>query len=395
MNLPKPSDLAQHWQLDCDVVQLNHGSYGACPKSVLDLQTTLRARLEANTMKFINRELQDLVDEARGALATFLGANPRCLAFVPNATYGVNSVLRSLKFKSDDEIIVTNLEYLSCQVALDYVVERAGAKAVEVSLPFPIGAETQVVEKLLSAVTPKTKLVLLDHVTSATGIILPIERIQAELAARGVDLLVDGAHAPGMLDLNLEKLGVAYYTGNCHKWICSPKGSAFLYVREDKQSEISPLAIGHGSMRHDLNRPRLWHDFDWTGTHDPSAYLCIPAAIEFFSEVLPGGWSAVRQRNNQLVLEARQLLTKRLGMPAPAPDTMIGSLAALVLPAVPNSGPSDPLQLRLAQEYSIEAMISFVARPKIRMIRLSAQLYNSIEQYSYLCDAVEQIGTCG
>lgn len=230
---------------------LNHGSFGACPKQVLEFQQRLRLQLEQEPLRFFGREWEPLLDDARSKLAAFMGADVQDLVFIPNATTGVNSVLRSLTFSPEDEILTTNHEYNACRNALDFVTSRTGAEVVVAKIPFPIDSPRQVVAAVIEQVSPKTRLALLDHVTSQTGLIFPIQKLVKELQQRGVDTLVDGAHAPGMISLNLQEIGATYYTGNCHKWLCAPKGAAFLYVRRDKQSEIRPLTISHGT-----NSPR-------------------------------------------------------------------------------------------------------------------------------------------
>ena len=234
------------WPLDPKVTFLNHGSFGSCPRSVLEFQREIRERLEGQPVRFFVRELEGLWDEAHHALARFVGARTEVLVFVPIASSGINGVLRSLDFEAGDELLVTDQEYNACRNALNYVAERTGARVVVAPIPFPVRNEDAIISPVLERVTSRTRLALLDHVTSQTALVVPIQRLVRELAARGVDALVDGAHAPAMVPLNLCELGAAYYTGNCHKWICAPKGAAFLAVRADRQKLIRPLVISHG-----------------------------------------------------------------------------------------------------------------------------------------------------
>jgi isopenicillin-N epimerase len=247
------------------------------------------------------------------------------------------------------------------------------------------------VAAVLARATLRTRLALVDHVTSPTGMVLPIERLVAELNDRAIDVLVDGAHAPGMVALDVPALGAAYYSGNCHKWLCAPKGSAFLWVRRDRQAAVHPLTISHGANAPMRERSRFRLEFDWTGTSDPTAWLTVPKAIAYVGGLLPGGWPAVMARNRHLALEARRLLCAAVGTPPPCPEEMIGSLASVRVA----DGPSDvgwrrldPLQRRLFDEWRIEVpVMTWPAAPR-RLLRVSAQLYNSRAQYERLAEAL-------
>jgi isopenicillin-N epimerase len=384
-------DLAALWPLDRRIAFLNHGSFGACPTEVLRHQAALRAELEAEPVRFLSREIDDRLAVARGALGAFLGADADDLAFVTNATSGVNAVVRSLAFAAGDELLTTDHAYGACRNTLDFVAARTGARVVVATLPFPVGSPDEIVDVVLAKVTPRTRLALLDHVTSPTALILPIERLSAELGRRGVDVLVDGAHAPGMVPLNLATLAVAYYSGNCHKWLCAPKGSAFLWVRPDRQAAVHPLTISHGATAVRPERTRFRLEFDWTGTSDPTAWLTVPRALEYVGGLQPGGWPALMARNRALALEARDLLCAAAGTAPPCPDSMLGSRASVRLPD--GSAPvawrrPDPLQARLFDGWGIEVpVMTWPAAPR-RLIRVSAQLYNRREQYARLAEAL-------
>jgi len=384
--------LADRWTLDPSVVFLNHGSFGACPREVLEHQAALRAEMEAEPVRFLSRELDGRLDQARAALAEFLGADPDDLGFVPNATSGVNAVLRSHAFAAGDELLTTDHAYNACRNALEYVAERMGARVVVVPVPFPVASPEAIVDGVLARVTPRTRLALIDHVTSPTGIVLPVARLCAELGARGVEVLVDGAHAPGMVELDLPALGATYYSGNCHKWLCAPKGSAFLWVRPERRADVRPLTISHGANRKKPGRSRFRMEFDWTGTSDPTAWLTVPAAIACVGGMLPGGWPAVMAHNHALAVEARRLLCAATGTPPACPDTMLGSLASVILPDgaatdVVWSRP-DPLQARLFDQWHIEVPVMSWPAPPRRLIRVSAQLYNAREQFARLAEAL-------
>jgi isopenicillin-N epimerase len=390
------ADLSRHWTLDPSITFLNHGSFGACPLPVLDAQRRIREQMEREPVRFLTREAPSLLAGARQVLAEFVGASPDDLAFVPNATTGLNAVLRSLPLAAGDELLVTDHEYNASRNALDYVAARHGARVVVVSIPFPIASADSIFEAVLRSITSKTRLALLDHVSSHTALVLPIRELIGELESRGVPVLVDGAHAPGMLDLELDALAPSYYAGNCHKWICAPKGAGFLWVREDRREGVRPAVISHGANAPVPRCERFRAEFDWMGTSDPSAALAVPDAIHFLGSLLPGGWKEVRARNHALALEGRRLLTDALGVEESCPDEMIGSMAAIPLPASSHYPiPEDihvfgknPLHDTLYREHRIEVPLLLDPAGKTRLVRVSAQLYNRREDYERLAEAL-------
>jgi isopenicillin-N epimerase len=398
-----PSEFARHWTLDPAIALLNHGSYGATPRPVLAAQDTWRQRMESEPVRFFSSELEPAMDVARQSLGAFVGADPDDLAFVPNATAGFNTVLRSLRFAPGDELLTTDHAYNAAKNAMEYVAARDGATVVIGAVPFPISGPEEVVEAVLSAVTSRTRLALLDQITSATALTFPIAELVAELSKRSVDTLIDGAHAPGQLELDVAAIGAAYYTANLHKWVCAPKGSGFLWVRPDRQERIRPLAISHGANSPRTDRTRFRLEFDWTGTADQSAYLAVPDAIQFGAGLLPGGWPALRQRNHALALAGRDLLCERLKIAAPAPEAMIGCMASVPLPLETEPGRvqgielyDDPLHAAL-MERGMEVMVTpWPQRPDggpwRRLVRISAAAYNDLEDYRRLAEALSGVG---
>lgn len=388
-------NIKDRWTLDPSITFLNHGSFGATPRVVLEKQNEFRAQMEREPVRFFVRELEPLIDEARGALAEFLGADPEGLAFVPNATAGVNAVLRSLDLDKHDELLVTTQEYNACRNALEYVAAVNGAKVVVADVPFPIASPDIAVERILEKVSDRTRLFLIDHVTSQTALILPVERIVREMQARGIDTLIDGAHAPGFLPLDLRAIGAAYYTGNLHKWVCAPKGAAFLYVRENRRASLRPVSISHGANSPRTDRSRFLIEFDWTGTFDPTAWLSVPEALRFMGTLLDGGWPELMQRNRALALRARDLLCTTLEIDHPAPDGMLGAMAAVPLPdGALTTAPAlygDPLQDRLLFERNIEVPFVPWPQPPKRLLRISAQLYNTFDEYERLAAALREL----
>jgi len=386
----------RHFSLDRDCTYLNHGAFGSCPMAVQEYQSELRREMETQALRFLDRKLEVLSEQARNELGSLIGAHGDEIAFVTNATTGVNTVLRSLKFSAGDELLVTNHEYNACRNALEFVAARAGAKVVVVKIPFPIDSPETALAAVLNAVTDRTRLALMDHITSPTGMILPIEQIVAALNERGIDTLVDGAHATGQLALDLSALGAAYYTSNCHKWLCTPKGSAYLWVREDKQEDIRPLVISHGANATTKNRSRFRMEFDWQGTFDPTPWLCIPKAIEVLSSLHDGGMAELMRRNHETVMQGRAVLCNALNIPEPCPESMIGSLAAVPLPSGTGDGPRDDhfrdaTQLSLNEEFNIEVPVFAWPSWPNRILRISAQAYNTPQQYQRLAAALTRI----
>jgi isopenicillin-N epimerase len=381
------------WTLRPDVDYLNHGSFGACPRRVLERQAALRAELEAEPADFLIRALPERLAAARAALGGFVGASPDDLAFVPNATTGVNAVVRSFALGAGDEILTTDHTYGACRRTLDYAAAATGARVVPVAVPFPLGGPEEIMEPVLAAVTPRTRLALLDHVTSPTALVLPVERLVAALRERGVETLIDGAHALGMLPLDLGRIGAAYYTANAHKWLCAPKGAAFLHVRADRQAGVHPTVISWG---YDPARPQgaFRAEFDWGGTVDPTAWLCIPECLDHLGGLLEGGWAALMERNRQLTLRARDILCAALGVPPPCPDAMIGSLASVPLPApaagAPAGGEGHEDLIARFRARGIETWFFPWPGPGGMVVRAAAQVYNREAQFHRLAAALRE-----
>ncbi len=386
------------WLLEPGISFLNHGSFGACPAPVLEAQRAWRDRMEADPVRFLDRELEGHLDDVRREMAQFLHADPDGIAFVPNTTTAVSTVLGSLRFQPGDELIAGNHEYNATLNAMLAAAERDGARLVLVRIPFPIHDPAEVVDAYLSAVTPRTRLALVSQVTSPTALVMPVDSLVRELDRRGVDALVDGAHAPGMIDVDLGMLGAAYWTGNGHKWMCGPKGAALLHVRADVRPRIHPLVISHAANTTRLDRPRYRLAFDWTGTQDPSAILALPAAIRYVGGLDDDGWSGLMAANASLARAARDALCAALDVPPPAPDAMIGSMAAVPLPGLtPTPEAAERLQAALLQEDRIEvpirpfpvpAALGSGAAHEQLLVRVSAQRYNRAEEYAVLAESL-------
>jgi isopenicillin-N epimerase len=414
---------------------LNHGSFGACPRAILELQHQFQAELEARPIDFFTRRMQPLLDESRGALAELIGADPADLVFVSNVTAAANAVLRSLHFRPGDEILVTDHDYNAVRNVVRYVAEREGAKIVVASIPLPVDSSEQIVNAVLAAVTDRTRLAVLDHVTSPTALIFPVGELVRRLAERGVDAFVDGAHAPGMIPLDVRRIGAAYYGGNCHKWICAPKGAGFLWVRPDRQEGIQPPVISHGYNTPRAGRSRFQDAFDWPATTDPTPWFCVGRAIRFLHELpishcspprtvalgkgtVPfssnenwdsppltagpsPGLNALMQRNHDLAMWARRMLRERLGLEPIGPEDMLGSMAAMRLPDDPQAvspldpattpGPTHCLTIVLRDRHGIEVPVYHWPAAPRKILRISAQAYNSPDQYERLAEVLKPL----
>jgi isopenicillin-N epimerase len=403
---------ASEWALDQTVTFLNHGSFGACMNATLEVQRGWRDKLEAHPVRFLARELEDNLDWTRSEIGAFVSADADDLALMPNSTSGVNTILRSLELQKGDEILATDHAYNACLNAVRYAAARGSARVALARIPFPIESPDQAFDAVMAAVTPNTRLALIEHVTSPTAIVLPIERIVPALAEKGIDVLVDGAHGPGMVPVKLRELAPAYYVGSAHKWLCAPKGSAFLYVRRDRQARVKPLAISSGSNDIRVDRSKFRLEFDWNGTVDPSAWLTTPAAIDGMGEMLPGGWPVVIATNRQLAITARDMLAEALHTDVQAPNSMTGSMASVRLPGGP--WPRDEATRRLAMiEASLRSRrfeVPLIAWPCPwlvdsgdlppdtgfdLLVRISTQAYNHLGQFERLASILGGFADAG
>jgi isopenicillin-N epimerase len=375
---------------------LNHGSFGACPLAVMAEQDRLRRHYERDPVAFVVREQETAFDQARAAVAAHVGAQAEDVVFVPNATTGVNTVLAATPLASGDEILITNHGYNACNNAAEFFASRAGARVVVANVPFPLESEQAAVDAILACVTPRTRVALLDHVTSPTALVLPIHALTRELTHRGVTVLIDGAHGPGMVPLDLDALGADYYVGNLHKWCCAPKGAAILHARRERQAALRPLVISHGANSPRGDRSRFLLEFDWTGTLDPTVVLSVPFALRHLASLHPDGLSGLMARNRRLAITARRLLADTLSLPLPCPESMLGAMAALPLPDSrdlelrPGYPFAEPLYSRLVELHHIQVPILLFPAPPQRLLRICAHAYNGMSQYERLASVMRE-----
>ncbi|HEY8238313.1 MAG TPA: aminotransferase class V-fold PLP-dependent enzyme [Candidatus Limnocylindrales bacterium] len=397
----RPYSADSPWDFEPGLTFLTHGTFGACPRPIVERRMELIRELEANPIRFYTRDYEERFDAARREVAAFLGADPAGTVIVPNATTGVATVLESLRLRPGDELLTNDHEYNATLNALETVAARAKARVVRVSIPLPIRHPEEVVEAILRGVTPHTRLALISHVTSPSGLVFPIEAIVRELARLGVETLVDAAHAPGMVPVDVDALGAAYWTGNGHKWLCGPKSVGVLVVREDRRTGVLPLVTGHGRNDLRLDRPALWREFDWPGTADTTAFFALPEALRLIGGLQPGGWPAHMAANHALAIAGRQLLNDRLGLEPLAPESMIGAMASIRMPTVLDEDGANAIAHSLAAEERIEVPIAVFpvraarapgAPPSENLLRISAQRYNELADYELLADALVRRG---
>jgi isopenicillin-N epimerase len=370
--------IRHEWHLDPRWLTVNHGSFGATPKTVLAAQDEWRRRLEEQPSRFMRRVLPEALRNAASRLAAFVGGQGKDLAFVENATVGCNAVLRSLRLAPGDEILMLSHVYGAVRNTIRFVAERSGAQIVEAVVPFPNPTADAIVANLASAITKRTRIAVLDHITSASALVLPIDRMIAACHAESVPVLIDGAHGPGQVSLDLPASGVDWYVGNCHKWLNAPKGCAFLWARSDRQEDLHPVTISHGFGQGFLA------EFDWTGTRDPSAVLAVDAAIDFHYRL---GGAALRARNIALAAEATALVAARLGTEAGATGPLAGSMGLVRLPV---GGPAILERAKALRERMLDhdTDVPIHAQADALWLRLSAQAYNEIGDYEKLAEIV-------
>jgi len=364
-----------------DVIFLNHGSFGACPRPVFAAYQSWQLELERQPVEFLGRRFTGLMAQARAALAGFVGAEADDLVYVPNATTGLNVVARSLPLRPGDEVLATDHEYGALDRTWRFICQKRGATYINHPLPLPWESPEAVVEALWSGVTERTRVLFISHITSPTALILPVAELARRARAAGILTIVDGAHGPGQVDLDLRELGADIYVGNCHKWMMAPKGAAFLYARREVQEWLEPLVVSWGWQSEKPGPSRFVDEQEWQGTRDIAAYLAVPAAIAFMEE---HEWPRVREECHALLRQAREEVAALTGLPPICPDSpeWTAQMAALPVPNCDAAG----LQRRLYEEFTIEVpIITWGGR---RFVRVSIQGYNTEADVTALVGAL-------
>ncbi|WP_137152592.1 aminotransferase class V-fold PLP-dependent enzyme [Devosia sp. FKR38] len=384
-------NLARQFLLREDVVFLNHGSFGACPRPVFAAYQNWQLELEGQPVEFLGRKVPDHMRTAREALAAELGASPEDVVGLTNATLGLNIVAQSLDLKPGDQILTTDHEYSALEKTWAYVARRTGAEIVVVKVPIPLLTEAQFTDTIIAGMTERTRVLFLSHITSPTALLFPIERSIAEARRRGIWSVIDGAHTPGHIKLDLDALGADFYSGNCHKWMMAPKGSAFLHARRELQPLLNPLVISHGWTAQSKepgakgafgNSPFI-DELEVQGTRDPSAWLTVPAALAYRRD---NDWDAVAAHCHALAQDTARRLGELTGLaPLSAPEFCAPQMVAMPVPECD----VDQLKIDLIDKYNIE--IPVFKWQDTCIVRLSVQGYNSKPQMDLLIAALTQL----
>jgi isopenicillin-N epimerase len=374
MSAPSPAELRREFLLDPEIAFLNHGSFGACPRPVFERYEARQRELEHEPVDFLARRVPELLDDARSTLADYLSCAAQDLAFVQNATTGVNLAARSLDLGPGDEVLATDLEYGACDLAWDWICRRTGARYVRAPIALPIRDPGDVAEALFAQASKRTKVVFASHVTSETGLVLPVEEVVANARSLGLVTIVDGAHAPAHVPLDLADLGADFYSGNAHKWLGGPKGAGFLHVQPELQDSVDGAIVSWGYRDDGATFSRR---VEAQGTRDPAAWLAVPDAIRFQAE---RDWDDVRDRCRLLARETRRELCELLGTEPLAPDSMVAQMAAVRLPT---SAPD--LSERLFARHRVEIP---VGGAEDDLLRVSVAAYTTREEIDRLLAAL-------
>ncbi|GAB4387013.1 MAG: aminotransferase class V-fold PLP-dependent enzyme [Phycisphaerales bacterium] len=381
------------WPLGAGLTYLNHGSYGSCPAYVLERQDEIRARMERDPTRFFKVELERLSDRAREALASLIHAPAEDIALMGNGTVAMAVALHAAGLEQGDEVVVTDHEYSATMNELARLCQQTGARVVVARVGVPVAGEDQVFDAVAESITERTRLVVVSHITSASAIVFPVERIARLCRERNIEVLLDGAHTPGQVKIDIAALGPTYYAASCHKWLNAPKGSGFLYVHPSAQEKVRSRVQ---SCRVHLRRARkaFLCDTDYVGTGDYTANLVIPDVIEHMASQLPGGWDEIMASNHAKVVAARELICARTPAEPMAPASMVASMASVMLPPNPDrTRPTcydDALQDALIDRHAIQVPVWEMPGVTPRVMRISAQLYNHMGEYERLAEALNE-----
>jgi isopenicillin-N epimerase len=379
--------LKDQFQLDPQVIFLNHGSFGACPKPVFDVYQAWQHKLETQPVQFLGVELDNLLRQSRQALGQYVHAASENLVYVPNATFGVNLIARSLHLVPGDEILTTDQEYGACNYVWDFICRKTGAVYRQQPIRLPAMTAEEIFQQFWQGVTPRTRVIFLSHITSPTALTMPIDQICQHARGAGILTLIDGAHAPGQIPLDLSLLQADFYTGNCHKWMLSPKGAGFLYARQEVQHLVEPLIVSWG-YREPFTKVCESPFIDllqWSGTHDPAAALSVPAAIAFMQA---NHWEDIQLSCHNLLHDALNMMSDLTNLPPlyPLESNLYQQMGTIPLPQMRDL---TELKRRLYADYMIE--IPVIDWNRHHYLRLSVQGYNSEHDIDIFANAMTEL----
>lgn len=377
------NELSKIFLIDPDITYLNHGSFGAVPKPVFDVYQSWQRELESQPVEFLSRRSPELLYQSRLELANYLHTKPERLVYVPNTTTGINTIARSLALSDHDEVLTTDHEYGATERTWRFLSRKNGYSLRKVNLSVPLENSDSLVDLFWKAVTPATRVIFLSHITSQTSCIFPVKAICEKARTAGILSVVDGAHAPGQIDLDLDDLGADFYVGNLHKWLCAPKGSAFLYAREEVQDHIEPLIVSWGWESDHPGKSRFNDYLEWTGTMDISAYLTVPAAIQFQRD---HNWPLHQKRCHELAVQCLNQINKLTSLPnIYTQSSQFAQMVSIRMPSLD----IEELKTTLYDRYHIEVPLFFWNSDPF--IRVSFQAYNDEKDLNEISDALSQI----
>jgi isopenicillin-N epimerase len=379
--------LKEHFLLDPDIIFLNHGSFGACPRPVFEVYQAWQLRLEQQPVQFLGVDLDSCLLQARVELGVYINSPAKDIVYIPNATHGVNIVARSLQLIPGDEILTTNQEYGACNFAWEHICNKTGAIYKQQPLSLPFESKEQIIDQLWQGVTPKTKIIFISHIASPTSLLMPVQMICQRARQAGILTLIDGAHAPGQIPLDLASIQADFYVGNCHKWMLSPKGAGFLYAQPEVQNLIEPLVVSWGyQSKYTTPRESTFIDYlQWTGTKDPAAALSVPAAITFMED---NHWCEVRATCHHILHYAMETIGELTGLQNiyPTDSDFYYQMGTIPIPRVKDLS---NLKSRLMTDFKIE--IPYIEWENHQYIRLSVQGYNTQDDINQLVVALGEL----
>jgi len=369
--------------LDPKITYLNHGSFGACPKPIFDSLINWQKKLELNPVKHLAFDIYNHLENSRDSLSKYINCDKDDVVFFSNPSAALNTIIKSLDLKTNDEILTTNHEYGALDRAWSFICKKTGAKYIKTNITLPFVSRTEFIESFSKGINRKTKVIFLSHITSSTGLIFPVEKICNIARDHNIFCIIDGAHVPGHIPLNIKKLNPDIYTGACHKWMCAPKGTSFLYAKKDIQNKIDPLVVSWGYESEMPSHSKFLDYHQWQGTHDPSCYLTIPDVIKFLKK---NNWIEVGEQCQKINLIARSKLNHFFNQKPISKDQFIGQMSTIQIPHI-----DDPIEFQklLYNDYQIQ--IPILKWGGETFLRISIQAYNSMEDIEKLLYALKKI----